>query len=360
MSLSVSISKSFGPGGFHLDAHFEAQDGILALLGASGCGKSLTLKCIAGIETPDSGRIVLDGRVLFDSERRVNLTPQERRVGYLFQQYALFPNMTVAQNIAAGLKGGGRKRSAEAVADYVRRLHLSGLEGLRPHQLSGGQQQRVALARILASKPHAILLDEPFSALDSYLRWQLEMELADLLATFQGTVLWVSHDRDEIYRNCADVCVMDRGRCDPVTPTAELFRRPQTLGAARLVGLKNLFKAQSAREGGLFLPELGAVLPAPALEEGVTHVGIDARTLRPAAPDEPGLTCRVVRITEEKEHTIYMLEPENVRSPASASTSASVKLRMEQPREARLPAPSAKGELLRVSVDPGDILPLRS
>lgn len=152
----------------------------------------MTLKCIAGIEKPDRGTIMLDGRVLFDSEKHINLTPQQRRVGYPFQQYALFPNMTAAQNILCGIRTGSRTEKKETLAALLRTFRLEGLEKKLPAQLSGGQQQRVALARILASEPQAILLDEPFSALDSYLKW--ELELGELLGAFDGPILWVSHE----------------------------------------------------------------------------------------------------------------------------------------------------------------------
>ena len=192
MSLLVDIKKDFGR--FRLDAAFETDSGsVMGLLGASGCGKSVTLKCVAGIERPDEGRIVLDGRVLFDSAKRIDLTPQQRRVGYLFQNYALFPNMTLAQNIAVGVRDRAKRK--ETVARLVKAFYLEGSEGKYPRQLSGGQQQRTALARILASEPEALLLDEPFSALDSYLKWQVELELAELLDTFPGPVLFVTHDR---------------------------------------------------------------------------------------------------------------------------------------------------------------------
>ena len=192
MSLYVDIEKRLGA--FRLQSKFEVADETLALLGASGCGKSVTLKCIAGIMTPDRGRIVLNGRVLFDSEKRTDLTPQQRRVGYLFQQYALFPNMTVEQNILCGIRAGSRSEKRALAAEKLRMFRLEGLEKKYPAQLSGGQQQRVALARILCSEPQAILLDEPFSALDSYLKWNLELELSDLLAGFRGPILWVSHE----------------------------------------------------------------------------------------------------------------------------------------------------------------------
>ena len=158
MRLSVDIHKDFGP--FRLDAAFETDSGaVTGVLGASGCGKSVTLKCIAGIETPDEGHIELDGEVLFDSAARINLSPQKRRVGYLFQNYALFPNMTVEQNIAAGVRDkAGRKETAERL---IHAFYLEGNEHKYPRQLSGGQQQRVALARILANEPRALLLDVP-------------------------------------------------------------------------------------------------------------------------------------------------------------------------------------------------------
>ena len=226
MSLYVDIEKRLGT--FRLQAQFEAPDETMALLGASGCGKSMTLKCIAGIVTPDRGRIVLGDRVLFDSEKHIDLTPQQRRVGYLFQQYALFPTMTVEQNILCGIRSGDQAEKRRVLAEKLRLFWLEGLEKKHPAQLSGGQQQRVALARILCAEPEAILLDEPFSALDSYLKWNLETELSSLLAAFKGPILWVSHDLRECYRNCRTVCVMEEGRTCAVTDMETLARHPST------------------------------------------------------------------------------------------------------------------------------------
>ena len=212
MSLRVEIEKRLG--NFTLQAEFETREQTLALLGASGCGKSVTLKCIAGIMTPDKGRIELDGEVLFDAEKGINLPPQKRRVGYLFQQYALFPNMTVVQNIRCGIRARGAERE-RLVREQMRRFQLEGLEKSYPAQLSGGQQQRVALARILAGEPKAILLDEPFSALDSYLNWSLEAELTQMLANFTGPLVWVSHDLGECWRNCRTVFMESGKTCPP-------------------------------------------------------------------------------------------------------------------------------------------------
>lgn len=255
MALSVDIRKALG--NFHLAVQFDAGDETLALLGASGCGKSVTLKCIAGILTPDEGHIELDGVTLYDSASRINLPPQRRQVGYLFQQYALFPNMTVRQNIAAAVRDKARRQTE--VAEKLRQFRLEAVADQKPGQLSGGQQQRCALARILASEPTAILLDEPFSALDSYLKYQLELELAETLGGFPGTVLWVSHDRGEVFRNCRRVCVIDRGRSQPVTTLGELFRSPGTEAAARLSGCKNYADARP-REDAVFLPDWGLTL----------------------------------------------------------------------------------------------------
>ncbi len=245
MSLQVDVRKSFGPT-FALDVSFEveAADETLALLGPSGCGKSMTLKCIAGIVTPDEGRIVLNGRVLFDSKAGVNLRPQERRVGYLFQSYALFPNMTVEQNIAVGVLGKGKEERAQTVARQVAAFRLDGLQKKRPAQLSGGQQQRVALARIMASEPELLLLDEPFSALDGYLRWQLELELTDTLRAFPGGTVYVSHNRDEVYRMCDSVCVISQGRSEQKLSVPELFATPTSLPAALISGCKNVSRAR--------------------------------------------------------------------------------------------------------------------
>ena len=183
---------------FPLDVEFQTEEEIFGVLGESGCGKSLTLKCIAGIERPDQGRIVLNGRELFDSKKGINLPARERKVGYLFQEYALFPNMTVEENIAIGIKKEGREEKEDS--RLYPEILLEGLEKKHPSSLSGGQKQRVAIARMLAAEPELILLDEPFSAVDSYLKWKLEQMLLEWLEEVQVTTLLVSHNRDEVYR----------------------------------------------------------------------------------------------------------------------------------------------------------------
>ena len=242
MSLIVDIQRDFG--GFVLDAAFEAENGITCLLGSSGCGKSLTLKCIAGIEKPDRGHIELDGVVLFDSEKRINLPPQSRRVGYLFQNYALFPNMTVRQNILCGLnREKNRTEKERRLRDMLKLMQLDGLEERKPSQLSGGQQQRVALARILVNEPRMLMLDEPFSALDAHLRDSLKVELRDLLQEYGREVLMVTHSRDEAYNMSSRIAVMDKGRLLSIKDTKDLFADPGNTPAAILTGCKNIAPA---------------------------------------------------------------------------------------------------------------------
>ena len=268
MSLEVEIQKSFGS--FSLNAAFSAPEGaVTGLLGASGCGKSVTLRCIAGIERPDAGRIVLNGRTLFDREKGINLSPQERRVGYLFQNYALFPNMTVEQNIAVGVRD--RKRRKAAAENLICALYLEDVRGKYPRQLSGGQQQRVALARILASEPEALLLDEPFSALDSFLKWQVETELSQALEHFPGPVLFVTHSRKEVRRLCRQVCVLSRGKSQAVQPVGELFLHPRTRSACLLSGCRNVSRAAARDDGSLEALGLGRTPPPGAASAGGPH-----------------------------------------------------------------------------------------
>ena len=295
MSLEVEIEKRFA--GFTLRAQFTAQDTATAILGASGCGKSMTLRCIAGIVKPDQGRIVLDGVPLFDSEKKIDLPPQKRGVGLLFQNYALFPNMTVEQNILCGLHAEpDRAKRWAACAEMIRALRLEGLEKRLPAALSGGQQQRVALARILAAKPKILMLDEPFSALDSYLREQVEGEVGALLAAFPGPALLVTHNRDEAYRLCREMIVMDGGRVLRAGETKAVFADPRSCTAARLTGCKNILPCVKAGPHSVRLAGWEAELHLAAeVPEAVCAVGIRAHDFAPCAAGAPNaLPVRVV------------------------------------------------------------------
>jgi len=285
MSLEVTIAKRFE--GFTLHADFTAGNTAAAILGASGCGKSMTLRCIAGVVKPDSGRIVLDGRVLFDSEKGIDLPPQQRNVGLLFQNYALFPNMTVEQNILCALKKEKDPAARKAACgSALRAMRLEELAHRLPSELSGGQQQRAALARILAGRPRILMLDEPFSALDSYLREEVEGEVGSLLSNFDGTALLVTHDRNEAYRLCREMIVMDSGEVLRAGTTKEVFADPRRLTAARLTGCKNILPCVRVDEHHVRLTgwerELTVALPVP---EGCCAVGIRAHDFAPEAAD---------------------------------------------------------------------------
>ena len=197
--LEVQIYKKLAE--FDLDVSFQVNDNILGLMGASGSGKSMTLKCIAGIETPDQGRIVLNDRVLFDSEKKINVPIQKRNVGYMFQSYALFPNMNVYENISVGLRARKVKDVDIVVQKVMQQFRVFELASRYPKQLSGGQRQRVALARLMAYEPDVLLLDEPFSALDEDLKEDLLQELKSELQ-ISKPVIFVSHDKEEVNELC--------------------------------------------------------------------------------------------------------------------------------------------------------------
>ena len=283
MSLSVHIKKVIGD--FRLSIDLEHEEGITGILGASGCGKSMTLKCIAGIEKPDEGSIVLNGRVLFDSEKKINLKPQERKVGYLFQNYALFPNMTVEQNIGCGLvKEKDKTKCREKIEEMLTVMELTSCRKLYPHQLSGGQQQRCALARMLVSEPELLLLDEPFSALDSYLREQLQTQVREILDRFGKDALMVSHSRDEVYYLCGQTAVMNEGKFLVHGQTKKVFANPGSKTAAVLTGCKNIADAYKTGEYEVFVPDWGIHLKTKeAVREDLCAVGLRAHYFHPKA-----------------------------------------------------------------------------
>ena len=296
MSIVVDIEKALGD--FHLKMAFEAGNETLALLGASGSGKSMTLKCIAGIETPDRGRIVADDVVLFDSEKHINLTPQQRRTGLLFQNYALFPNMTVLQNIRAGAnREPDRKKREAMVAAIMDSFGLTPLAHHLPSQLSGGQQQRTALARILVSNPNILLLDEPFSALDNHLRFRLEQEVRQLIGRFGKTVVLVSHDRDEVFRLSDSIAVVSDGSIDAVGSKSEVFHNPQTRMGAMLTGCKNISAVEVLDETHIRATDRGLTLEVPEIPADTKAVGVRMHDIRPGAGKNT-FRCRVVEEIE--------------------------------------------------------------
>ena len=223
MEIRVRINKTVGD--FKLNIDFQSASGRIGILGASGCGKSMTLKCIAGIETPDEGEIYVGDEALFDSWKNINVKPQKRKIGYLFQNYALFPTMTVAENIESGLSGR-KEEKKQRVQEMIEKFQLWGLENRLPKELSGGQQQRVALARIMAYSPDVILLDEPFSALDAFLKEQLQRELTETFSDYPGIVIMVSHSVDEIFKFCDELLVVHQGHNMDYGKTKDIFKDP--------------------------------------------------------------------------------------------------------------------------------------
>ena len=305
MSVSVDIEKRLGD--FHLKVAFEAENEILALLGASGCGKSMTLKCIAGIERPDRGRIVVDGVTLFDSEKHIDLTPQKRRTGLMFQNYALFPNMTVLQNLCAGAKREPDKaKREEMVARLMKNFQLEELAKHYPSQLSGGQQQRVALARILVSDPQILLLDEPFSALDQHLRFRLERDLHETLRAFGKTAILVSHDRDEVYRLADRIVVMEHGHVETSGTKKAVFRDPQTRAAAVLTGCKNISRAALCADGTVDAADWGLRLQKPGFSGSC--IGIRMHDVQPGRGENEVL-CDVAEVIDNPFSFTVMLRP---------------------------------------------------
>jgi ABC-type sulfate/molybdate transport systems ATPase subunit len=303
MSLEVAIEKQVSS--FRLAVEFTADRIPIGLLGPSGSGKSMTLRAIAGLETPDRGRIVLHGRVLFDSEKGINLPARERRIGLLFQNYALFPHLTVSENIAFGLRHLPRPEQARRIDHQLAAAHLSDLASRYPGSLSGGEQQRVALARALAVEPEALLLDEPFSALDTHLRSALERQLREMLGTYQGSTVFVSHNLEEAYRICGDIVVLDDGAVAASGPKEEIFRHPPTLEVARLTGCKNFSRALRIPDGRINALDWGCVLNVPQQTAGTPeHIAIRAHHIRVHAPGnlsqdpENSFPCWLAAITE--------------------------------------------------------------
>ncbi len=288
MAIEFEFHKKHG--NFSLDVSFGSLSRRIGILGSSGSGKSMILKSIAGIAECDSGFVEIDGKILFDSEKKINVGIQQRKTGYLFQNYALFPNMTVAQNISCAVRLGKSEKETE-VNRLLRQFELLGLEHLYPGELSGGQQQRVALARIIASSPDVILLDEPFSALDAYLKEKLQMELFSFLENYSGTVILVSHDRDEIYRFCDELLVIDTGKAVCSGKEQEVLNTPGYNSAAILTGCKNIVEAERMNENRLMAKDWDCTLSfREKIPEKTKYIGYRAHDFVPhwgnPAPDE--------------------------------------------------------------------------
>ena len=272
MSLKVNIKKKYKD--FSLSVDFSSDSKRIGILGASGSGKSMTLGAVAGLIKPDEGEIIFDGRVLFDSAGKTDIKTDRRKIGYLFQDYALFPHMTVEKNIRAAVDGARRitalekkkppsnessffqEKNTDAI---LKQFGLFEVKDHLPSELSGGQKQRTALVRMLVTNPELLLLDEPFSALDTYLREGMRIELCRILNEYNKTAVIVSHDRDEIYQMCDYLVLLDRGTMIARGKTEDLFRQPGTVAAARLTGCKNISAVERLGENKIKALDWGGI-----------------------------------------------------------------------------------------------------
>jgi molybdate transport system ATP-binding protein len=230
--------------GFRLEIEFETARGVTVLYGPSGSGKTLTLDCIAGFMTPDKGRIMLDNRILFDAESGVNLPPQKRSCGYVFQSYALFPHMTLRENLAFAANELPRLERHRRIAEQLERFKLTSMAGRYPHELSGGQKQRGSIARALIANPHVVLLDEPGRGLDVALRTDLYALIRELRDDVRIPVILVTHDLEECLALAEHVLVYDAGRIVHRATPAELLRNPGTAELAELLGGFTIYDAE--------------------------------------------------------------------------------------------------------------------
>ncbi|WYL98476.1 MAG: molybdate ABC transporter permease subunit [Gloeotrichia echinulata DVL01] len=314
-ALIVDIQKQLP--GFHLEVSFTTDAQPLGLLGGSGAGKSMILRCLAGIETPTRGQIILNGRILFDWEQKINVPSRDRRIGFLVQNYALFPHMTVAQNIAFGLPKGLAPGNIRAqVEEQLLAMQLQGLGDRYPHQLSGGQQQRVALARALASQPEALLLDEPFSALDTHLRSQLEQQMTATLANYSGATLFVTHNMEEAYRVCPNLLVLEHGKAVQYDTKQEIFAHPTTVSVAQLTGCKNFSRAVVQPSHQVEAVDWGCTLQVvEPINSELSHIGIRAHQIifTNDPNQENTFKCWLVRTSETPHRMTLFLK---LNSPA--------------------------------------------
>jgi len=303
MALDVQIEKELPD--FQLNVSFCASEAPLSILGASGAGKTMLLQCIAGLQRHGRGRVALNGRILFDSEQGIRLLARQRRIGMVFQNYALFPHHTVAENIAFGLNGLSREERAARLSALIARTHLEGLTERYPQVLSGGEQQRTALARALAIDPEALLLDEPLSALDTHLRSQVETQLQEAFAAYRRPTLLVTHNIEEAYRLGEQLLVLSRGRVAAFGPKEEVFRRPPTREVAQLTGCKNFSRARMNADGSVEALDWNCRLRAEqTISKPPAFLGIRAHhihfveSMPEGASSENVLPCWLVRASE--------------------------------------------------------------
>lgn len=294
MSLRFSLKKTFP--GFDTSVELAAEQELMVLFGPSGAGKSLVLKMVSGIIKPDAGTVSVDGETVFDSSSCIDAPIRKRKIGYLFQDYALFPHMTVRENIAYGVSRADKARTDSLVKELIEVMRLSGLEKRYPHEVSGGQKQRAALARTLAAGPRILLLDEPFSALDFQVREKLRADLVNIHRLFPVTTVLVTHDLEEAFMLGTRIAVINNGRFEQVGSREDVFYRPATRNVARFLGVRNIFDGRVSKirdeEVEMDTPGLGAIKTHAPKRLGLSAGGPVTFCIRPEEilvirPDRP-------------------------------------------------------------------------
>lgn len=318
MSLIVDIKKRLS--NFDLDVRFEADKDVFAILGASGSGKSMVLKCISGIEKPDSGHIEYNGKVFFDSKKNINISSQKRNVGFLFQNYALFPNMTVEENIKAGIRD--KKKSSNDIETVMKKFFIYDIRNRFPREISGGEQQRTALARIFISSPNILMLDEPLSALDYYVKWELEQFIMDKIKEFYGVSLFVSHSRDEVYRICDKIAVINSGKFEIIESKHNLFLSPKTRFAAILTGCKNFAKVKFLSDRKIEVEDWDKSFEFENNidKENINYIGIRAHYFfenNIPNRDAFNIKCEIVKVVEEIFSYMIIVKPLKSKNKAN-------------------------------------------
>jgi molybdate transport system ATP-binding protein len=321
--LELSFKKTLGT--FHLDLSLKVDNELMVLFGPSGSGKTLTLHCIAGLVKPDSGFMRLNGLPYFDSAAGVSLPLNMRRIGYVFQDYALFPHMTVYGNVSYGISREPKGVVKEKVDELLSILRLEGLEGRYPSELSGGQRQRVAIARALIVHPSLFLLDEPFAALDYPVRSKLRVDLKRLRTRFSTPTIMVTHDLEEAFILGDRIAVMNEGRIEQIGTREEVFYRPSSKKVAKFLGIKNIFrgKVDSIGEGIASIESTGFRVMAPYLQPVSTGDNVEfcirpeeVMILREDRPVREGLSeniipGHIIEIVEQGPTYLVLFHKEN-------------------------------------------------
>jgi ABC-type sulfate/molybdate transport systems ATPase subunit len=329
---SFTIDITVARRSFDLRVELSLGAETIAMVGPSGAGKTSLLRAVAGLERHVSGRIALGSEVWLDAERRVHLPPERRRVGYLPQDYALFPHLSVAANVAFA---GRRERP-----DLLGRLGIAHLAGAHPAALSGGERQRAALARALAREPRALLLDEPFGALDAITRQQVRGELADILADLRLPALLVTHAFEDATVLADRVGVLDRGRLVQLAPAAELLREPATVMVAALTGANVVAGvARPAPYGSSVRLSDGGELRSSTAAEGPVDVAVHPWALELTSPEGSPLTDRVLSVHQARGGLVIRLTRFTVNAPSSVNGRAAVE----------------PGALVGLRADPADV-----